>query len=248
MANKVWINNSIEDLNKAAAAYIADILSKAVRLRGAANLALSGGSTPMGLYQTLSQDYYRELIPWNKIHFFWGDERCVPPDHPESNYKQALDHLLGHIPAILENIHRIKGELSPDEAVSDYIQVLSGFAQGKYPWPVFDVALMGMGEDGHTASLFPGTVEPLETVTLVIQVNTAYQDRPSRRITLTAAVFNSSRNVIFLVTGEKKAKTLEIALSDRRDPVNIPVQRIKPTHGNTIWYVDSEAAKFLKER
>jgi 6-phosphogluconolactonase len=132
--------------------------------------------------------------------------------------------------------------------VSDYIHVLSDLAQGKNAWPVFDIALMGMGEDGHTASLFPGRISPGEDVSPVIQVNASYQDRPAARVTLTPMVFNASRNVIFLIVGEAKARMLQIALSDHLDPENIPVQRIQPAQGNIIWHVDSSAAKLIRER
>ncbi len=248
MEKTVWIHNSVEDLNNAASESIAEILTQAVHLRGTANIGLSGGSSPIGVYEALAQNQSHYSVPWSEVHFFWGDERCVPPEYSDSNYRQAFDNFLSKIPASAENIHRIKGELSPQDAVSDYIHVLSNFAKGKTPWPVFDIALMGMGEDGHTASLFPGRISPGEDVSPVIQVNASCQDRPAARVTLTPMVFNASRNVIFLIVGEAKARMLQIALSDHLDPENIPVQRIQPAQGNIIWHVDSSAAKLIRER
>lgn len=247
MEKMVWIHKNVEDLNNAASTNIANILIQAVHFRGTANIAISGGSSPIGVYQALAQNQCRSSVPWNEVHFFWGDERCVPPESLESNYRQAVDNLLRNIPVSPEKIHRIKGEFSPQEAVSDYIHVLSDHAQGKNPWPAFDIALMGMGEDGHTASLFPGIVNPEENVNPVIEVTARYQERPSTRVTLTPMVFNSSRNVIFLAIGDSKARALQVALEAPADPINIPVQRIQPTQGNIIWHVDSDAVKLLKE-
>ena len=245
MKTMVWIHKTIEDLNNAAASQISRNLIKASRIRGKANFALSGGSTPTGVYKALTQKQYQTSVPWNAVHFFWGDERCVPPEDPESNYRQAYDSLLKDIPADPAKIHRIKGELSPEEAASDYTKVLLGFSQGNHSWPIFDIAVMGMGEDGHTASLFPGMFDPREDINPVIPVYAAYQDRQASRVTLTPLVFNTSRNVIFLVVGEAKAEMLRKALSDQKDLKNIPAQRIQPSAGKLLWHVDSNAGKYL---
>jgi len=235
----------LEGFNKVAATQIAQILVRAYRLRGQALISLSGGSTPTGVYKVLAQSPYRDSVPWSKIHFFWGDERCVPPEDSESNYKNAYDNLLKNISVDPEKIHRIKGELSPEQAASEYAKVLSAFAENNHPWPFFDVAVMGMGEDGHTASLFPGIYNPGEDDSTVIHVSAAYQDRPANRITLTPMVFNTSRNVIFLVVGEAKAEMLQKALIGEKDLLNIPVQRIRPVKGKLIWHIDSGVAKYL---
>ena len=245
MKSMLVIHQNTEALNQAVASQVAEILIQAVRLRGSASVSLSGGSTPTGVYDQLAQPQFRDSVPWNAVHFFWGDERCVPPQDPESNYRQAFDHLLNHIPISLQNIHRIKAELSPKEAVSDYTRVLSDHAQGPNPWPIFDLALLGMGEDGHTASLFPGFFNPEEDSKPVIHVNVEYQDRPACRVTLTPLVFNTSRNVIFLVVGSAKAVALQKALSGTEDPKHLPVQRIRPASGTLIWHVDSPAATNL---
>ena len=245
MGKMVCIHKNIEDLISTAAANIASILIQASHLRGNAYFSLSGGSTPTGVYKALAQDQYRNSVPWSSVHFFWGDERCVPPEDPESNYRHAYDNFLKYIPVNPEIIHRIKGEFNPQEAVLDYTHVLAGFAEGDHPWPTFDIALMGMGEDGHTASLFPGMFNPGENKNPVIQVNATYQNRPANRVTLTPLVFNASRNVMFLVAGDAKAEALQKALSDQTDLNKIPAQRIQPATGNIIWHVDSAAGKYL---
>jgi len=245
MGKMVCIHKNIEDLISTAAANIANLLIQACCLRGNAYISLSGGFTPTGVYKALAQDQYRNSVPWSSVHFFWGDERCVPPEDPESNYRHAYDNLLKDIPVNPEYIHRIRGEFSPQKSASDYTHVLAGFAEADHPWPIFDIALMGMGEDGHTASLFPGMFNPGEKKYPVIQVNATYQNRPASRVTLTPLVFNTSRNVMFLVVGDAKAETLQKALSDKNDLKNIPVQRIQPSTGNIIWHVDSAAGKYL---
>lgn len=245
MEKMVWVHKNLGDFNVFAASNVADILILAIQTQGYANFLLSGGSTPVGVYQTLAEDQYRNTLPWKQINFFWGDERCVPPEDKNSNYGQAFELLLSKIPADANHIHRIKGELDPAEAAEDYRQILLDYAPAGQPWPIFDVALMGLGEDGHTASLFPGVHNPDEDKYPVIPVTANYQNRPARRVTLTPMALNTSRNVIFLATGEAKADALKKALSDKKDPKNFPVHRINPQSGNVIWYVDALAAKYL---
>lgn len=247
MKQTLQIHDNFEDFNKAAAAQIARILVRAYHLRGQALISLSGGSTPTGVYRMLAQLPYRDRVPWSSVHFFWGDERCVTPDDPESNFKNAYESLIKHVLVDPGKIHRIKAELGPRQAALDYAKVLSAFAENNHPWPVFDVAVMGMGEDGHTASLFPGMHNPGEDESPVVHVSASYQNRPADRVTLTPMVFNSSRNVLFLVAGEAKAAILQKVFSDQRDLLNIPVQRIQPAKGNLIWYLDSSAAKSIKD-
>lgn len=245
MERMVCVHKNLEDLNESAAANVIEILSMAIRRQGYANLLLSGGSTPVGVYRILAQDQYRNAIPWEQISFFWGDERCVPPEDKNSNYGQAFEVLLSNLLVDPMKIHRIKGELGSTEGAEDYRLVLSDHALVGNAWPIFDVALMGLGEDGHTASLFPGAFKPGEDRYPVIPVTANYQNRPAHRISLTPLAINTSRTVIYLVSGEAKAIALKNALSDQNDPKNIPVHRIKPQSGNVIWHVDSGAAKFL---
>jgi 6-phosphogluconolactonase len=245
MEKMVCVHKNLEDLNELAAANVIEILSIAIRREGYASFLLSGGSTPVGVYRILAQEQYRNSIPWDQISFFWGDERCVPPENKNSNYGQAFKVLLSNLPADPVKIHRIKGELGSTKAAEDYRSVLFDHAQAGNAWPIFDVALMGLGEDGHTASLFPGAFNPGEDRYPVIPVTANYLNRPAPRVSLTPLAFNTSRNVIYLVAGEAKAFALKTALSDQNDPENIPAHRIKPQSGNVIWHVDSGAGKYL---
>jgi 6-phosphogluconolactonase len=196
----------------------------------------------MRLFQLLGTDF-REQVNWSKVHIFWGDERCVSPDDPESSYGQARDVLLSRVPIPDSNVHRIKGELGPSEASKEYSLVLKAFSSPPLDWPRFDLVYLGMGEDGHTASLFPGS--PVDVAEPVLPVTAQYQDRPAERVTLTPIVFNSARKVAFMVTGENKANILAEVLSDRYNPKQYPAQRINPKDGVLIWLVDEEAASKL---
>lgn len=215
----------------------------AIEARGRFLVALSGGSTPTGLYRTLASEAYRNQINWQKTFVFWGDERCVPPNDEGSNYYQADEAMLSHIPIPHENILRVKGELIPYEAANAYAQTLKEFAGPELEWPRFDLVLLGMGEDGHTASLFPGS--QLEVASPTLAVTADYQGRPAARVTLTPTVFNSARRIVFLVTGKSKAFTLSQVISGNSTPEQLPAQRIHPTDGQVTWLVDEAAASEL---
>ena len=159
----------------------------------------------------------------------------------ESNYRQARDVLLSHVPIPADNIHHVEFDLEPAEAAEDYALVLKQFAFPPLDWPRFDLVLLGMGEDGHTASLFPGS--EVNVVSPTMAVTAQYQNRPANRVTLTPLVFNSARRIIFLVSGESKAQTLVNVLYGEYDPEQLPAQRIRPTDGELIWMVDKLAAK-----
>ena len=215
----------------------------AIEVRGRFLVALSGGSTPTGLYRTLASEAYRNQVNWQKTFVFWGDERCVPPDDEGSNYYQADEAMLSHIPIPHENILRVKGELIPYEAANAYAQTLKEFADPELEWPRFDLVLLGMGEDGHTASLFPGS--QLEVASPTLAVTADYQGRPAARVTLTPSIFNSARRIVFLVTGKSKALTLSQVISGNSTPEQLPAQRIHPTDGQVTWLVDEAAASEL---
>jgi 6-phosphogluconolactonase len=219
--------------------------ARSIRERERFLVALSGGSTPNRLFQLLATDF-RDNVAWSKVHVFWADERCVPPEDPESSYGQAWETLLMHVPMPSSNIHRIKGELGPAEAAKDYASILREFASPLLDWPRFDLVYLGLGEDGHTASLFPGSqAEALEPT---LPVTAHYQGRPAERVTLTPPAFNSARLVVFMATGEKKADTLAQVLSGNYDPQVYPAQRIDPAEGRVIWLVDEAAAGKLPEQ
>jgi len=232
-----------DSLSQTAAEMFIEIAAKAIEKRGRFLVALSGGGTPAGLYRLLASKPFREQLDWGNVFVFWGDERCVPPDDAGSNYRQAMDILLSQVPIPSENIQRIRGELQPGEAVQDYIHVLKEFANPPFHWPRFNLVLLGMGDDGHTASLFPGS--EVNPTLPVIVASAHYQDRPSKRISLTPPVINDAENVIFLVTGAEKVATLSKVMGDARTPRKLPAQRIHPIDGKLMWLLDEAAAAEL---
>ncbi len=229
-------------LSAAAAGHFARAAADAVDSRGRCLVALSGGGTPQMLYQLLSEEPYRSTIPWQQIHFFWGDERLVPPQDEGSNYKQAFQTLLSKVPVPATNIHRIRGELPPAEAARQYQAELSNFAAPESAWPRFDLLLLGLGSDGHTASLFPGPIPEIQDQRPVAAVTADYDGRPAERITLTPLILNQAREILFLVTGKSKRLALRMVTQGLEDLVNWPAQRIRPTSGKISWYVDAAAA------
>ncbi len=239
MKSDIRIFKDSEKLSQHAANIFSAQAAQAINERNRFLVALNGGSTPTHLFQLLATEY-REKIEWAKVHIFWGDERCVPPDDAGSSYGQARDVLLRHVPIPDSNIHRIKGDLEPAEASKDYSLTLSGFASPLLAVPRFDLVYLGMGEDGHTASLFPGS--PVDVTEATLPVTAHYQDRPANRVTLTQRVFNQAHMIVFMATGEKKAVTLAEVLSDRYNPELYPAQRIDPKDGELIWLVDEDAA------
>lgn len=236
---------NLETLSHGVAVLFSDLVKEKVHERGEFLLVLSGGSTPQMLYRLLSAPPHSTNIPWKKIHFFWGDERCVPPQSNKSNFKQAHQLLLSKVNVLDENVHRIKGELEPENAARDYQQTLTKVAPNNRTYPRFDLVFLGLGSDGHTASLFPGKMSPLETQEPVIAVKGDYQGRPANRVTLTPIAINNAANVMFLVSGKDKAKALKETITGDRDLKSLPAQRIQPSDGNLMWIVDKAAASEL---
>lgn len=208
-------------------------------------VALNGGNTPTRLFQLLASDY-RDQVEWSKVHVFWGDERCVPPDDAGSNFRQADELLLSKVAIPESNIHRVLGELDPVTASKKYAEMLKTFAESKLDFPRFDLIYLGMGEDGHTASLFPNSAVQVSEPVIAVTAN--YQDRPANRVTMTQLVFNQARMIVFMATGEKKAETLAHVLSERYNPEVYPAQRIDPKDGQLIWLVDESAAGKLPRK
>jgi 6-phosphogluconolactonase len=240
LRRELRVFSNLEALSAAAAVLAIDTARRAIAERGRFLWVLSGGNTPLPLYQLLAGPTYSGQIDWARVHVFWGDERCVSPEDPENNYKQARDSLLGNVPLPPENIHRFESELDPSVAVSHYALVLRAFASPPLQWPQFDLVLLGMGDDGHTASLFPGS-DP-NAPGPVMAVTAKYQDRPSRRLTLTANVFSSAREVMFLVSGDSKSRVLASVLFGEFHPQALPAQRIRPVSGEVVWMLDQAAA------
>lgn len=214
------------------------IANNALEKRGRFLVSLAGGSTPLKLYEKLAEI----KIDWTRVHFFWGDERCVPIDDAENNYRQAKKVFLDKINAT--NVHRVNTDLSPDSAARHYAHTLKFFAEPPLDFPRFDLALLGLGEDGHTASLFPNS--PIDIDESVIAVTAQYQNRPANRVTITPKVFNEAREVWFLATGKNKAQILNTVLNGEKDLRLYPAQRIQPKNGKLIWWVDEEASSSLR--
>ena len=237
-----------DDLAAAAAEFVAAYLSEQVAAAGVASVCLAGGGTPLALYRALTAPPYVGAMPWDRLHFFWGDERLVGPDDPGSNYRAAREALLDRAPIPPQNVHRVRGELPAAAAAADYAAQLRDWAAAHdpgvhRPWPRFDVVLLGLGEDGHTASLFPGS--PAEANAPVLAVTADYQGRPAGRVTLTPVVFNDARCVIFLVAGAGKAAAVAATLGPDSDPLRYPARRVRPEEGEIVWFLDQEAAKLL---
>jgi 6-phosphogluconolactonase len=229
----------LHTLSEVAAEVFTASARQAIAERGRFLVALSGGGTPMETYRLLVD----KPISWEHVHVFWGDERCVAVDDPGNSYGQARDVLLGRVPIPQQNIHRIQSDLGPAAAAMDYTILLKRFAEASLDWPRFDLVLLGMGEDGHTASLFPGS--PTDVTDAVIAVTAHYQGRPANRVTLTPVVFNAARHVVFLVSGKSKSETLVSVLNGGYRPEQLPAQRIQPTDGEMTWLADAAAVSEL---
>ena len=245
MKSDIRIFKELEALSRHAADIFIAQAKSSINARDQFLVALNGGSTPTRLFQLLGSDY-KTKIDWTMTHIFWGDERCVPYDDPGSSYGQAQEAFLSHVDIPGSNIHAVNTSLSPMEAAKDYSSVLEKFASPPMEFPCFDLILLGMGEDGHTASLFPGS--PVQVKEAVIPVTANYQDRPANRVSLTQRVFNRAHAVVFMATGERKAITLADVLSDKYNPELYPAQRIDPNDGQLIWLVDQAAASKLPRK
>ncbi len=245
MTATVQIFPTGEDVAAAAARRLAALAGAAVSARGRCLICLAGGTTPRALHRMLAGDLWRSRIPWNACHIFWGDDRCVPPTDPGSNYGQAQVDLLSKVPVPAAHIHRVMGELEPAAAATSYAAELAFLAPAGQAWPAFDLVFLGLGRDGHTASLFPGERAPDEATAATLAVNADYEGRPAERVTLTPAVFNAARQVVFLVTGSAKAKAVAATLADGADPGRWPARRITPTGGPATWMLDQAAAAGL---
>ena len=241
---KLQILETPRDLAVAAAELFAAKTSEAVAARGFLTVALSGGSTPKLLYELLvdPNEAFREKIPWSSIHFFWSDERHVPPDHPDSNYRMVNEAMLSHVPVSRDNVHRVMSENpNAEEVAKAYEETILEFVPGSPPR--FDLILLGLGNDGHTASIFPGSEVLHETKQLVaapwVEKLNAY------RITMTLPLINNAASVVILVSGTQKAQIVKAILKDSKP---YPAQEVKPINGELIWLLDRAAAcKFLQD-
>ena len=245
MPGEIIICKDLAEISQKAADLFVQISKQAIQNSGRFAVALSGGNTPRALYSLLATNAYRSKIDWSKVHIFWGDERCVPPDDEQSNYRMARETLLLHVPIPEQNIHRVLAEM-PDHnvAAEDYQRQLASFFQSESGLPRFDLILLGMGPDGHTASLFPGTAALQDTTHLVVA---NYVEKfGTFRITFTYPVINNAANVVFLVSGPDKAQVLKEVLEGKKQPELYPSQNVNPTNGNLLFLVDRDAASLLK--
>jgi len=238
----IHIRKTHEDLARFAAGHIADSLSRAINVRSEGSLVLSGGETPRRVYQLLGSKPFIDLLDWNRIHCYFGDERMVPPDDADSNYGMARRELIEHVPIPPDNVHRIRGELPPEDAAREYSNELR--LRYKQETPRFDCVLLGIGEDGHTASLFPGTSALDErkelSVALFVPRLRAW------RVTLTFPVINNAREIIVLAEGTKKASVLKKVIGSVSTSKDFPMTMVRPHDGELHWILDSEAASFVR--
>jgi 6-phosphogluconolactonase len=235
---EIIVCRDIAELSRQSAERFGQLARQSVQGSGRFTVALSGGSTPKHFYSLLASPGYKEQIPWNNVHLFWSDERSVPPDHPESNFGMAHEALLSKIKIPAENIHRMAGEREPQAAATDYekeLQRFFGLESGALPR--FDLILLGIGEDGHTASLFPGSDALDETERLVVAP--IVEKLNSYRLTLTLPVLNHGAEVWFLVTGASKADAVEEVLSPSSD---LPAAKVQPVNGKLTWFITRDAA------
>jgi 6-phosphogluconolactonase len=232
------------ELNHKAAEQFVTLAAEGTQRIGRFGVALSGGSTPKALYSLLASHEYQSRIDWPRVHLFWGDERCVPPDHAESNYRMVQEALLSRISIPAENIHRMAGEKEPAQAASEYENELRRFFQlSPGQAPRFDLVLLGLGEDGHTASLFPGGEALKENERLVA---TAYVERvKAHRLTLTLPVLNAGAQVSFLVSGESKSAIVKALLGGHANSTQYPAGKVIPASGKLAWFITQDAGSGL---
>jgi 6-phosphogluconolactonase len=245
MSREIIVCNDLEDLSLKAAAIFQRLSEDSIRADGRFTVALSGGHTPKSLFTLLASDPYRTGIQWERVHFFWGDERCVPPDDEQSNFRMTKESLLQHISIPQQNIHRILAEMPDHNAAAEkYENHIRQFFSAESGIPRFHLILLGMGPDGHTASLFPETAA-LQNAKDLVTAN--YVEKfGTFRITFTYPLINNAANVVFLISGKDKAAALKEVLEGKYQPELFPSQNINPTNGTLRFLVDRDAASLLK--
>ena len=231
---KLVVFDDAESLAKGLAERFVALAEVAVKQRGRFTVALSGGSTPQALYCLLAKPAVSNRVPWNRTHLFWGDERCVPPEHPESNFGVARDYLLGKISIPSSHVFRVRGEDPPPDTARAYAKTLHEVFKTEPDWPTFDLIILGMGPDGHTASLMPGTAALQDERRWVVE--NVVRSLQTVRITMTLPVINHARQVWFLVTGAKKSSAY--AKAQAGPSLECPASLVQPESGELRWYVD----------
>jgi 6-phosphogluconolactonase len=228
-------------LHDASAERVVQLATEVLNARHGFYLALAGGNTPAGLYRALARPEFASRIDWGRVHIYFGDERCVPPQHGDSNYRMAREHLLDRVPLPAAQIHRIPGEKAAEDAANEYTRTVTDTVPMEHHLPRFDLVLLGLGLDGHVASLFPGT-DILHQRKAAAAVYVEKLD--AWRVSLTLPVINNARHVLLLVAGAKKADVVRHVLRGAPGADLLPVQMLKP-NGGLEWYMDAEAARYL---
>jgi len=228
--------------NEAVAVAFARYFAEWLQDKESVTVALSGGSTPKVLFKHWAKNY-REKISWEKIHFFWGDERCVPPDHPESNYGLTKKLLFDHITIPEENIHRIRGEEPPEKEVGRYEEEIRQSVRTEDGLPLFDLIILGMGADGHTASIFPNQMDLLTNLRICSLAT--HPNSGQKRISLTGKVINKAQLATFLVTGRSKSPVIKEIMTKTGRWSSYPAAFIAPDQGELVWFLDTEASAEL---
>ncbi len=213
-----------------------------VKLNKTLNVALSGGSTPKIVFDYLAEHY--AVLDWSKVHFYWGDERCVLPTDSESNYKMTLEHLLSKISIPAENIHRIKGENEPQNEADRYSKVFSETLTIENQTPKFDLVILGMGDDGHTASIFPYNIHLWDSEQNCVVAT--HPDSGQKRVSVTGKIINNAEVVTFLVTGASKAEKVQEIIKENGNFKDYPATLVKPASGKLIWFLDEDAASHIR--
>ena len=244
-SSHVRIFEGVAEVAEAAANGFVAVANAAIAARGRFTVALAGGSTPKRAYELLASDDYKSRIDWPKVHIFFGDERNVPASDAASNYRMVNEALLSCVPLPPKNIHRMNGVGDVVANARLYEDEMRTYFNDA-PWPRLDLVLLGMGEDGHTASLFPGTQALTEQAAWV--VSNWVEKFGAYRITLTASAINQAAHIVFLVIGENKAEPLRQVLKGDYDPIRLPAQLVKPVDGSLEWLIDKAASMRLSSK
>ena len=243
MNKHIHVYPNKEKLVAATAEYMVNSIGQAIEKNGLCNIALSGGNTPGGVFSMLAASPCRNSVDWDKLHLFWGDERMVPREHQDSNFRMVRETLLDHIIIPDGNVHRIQGEIAPERAAEEYAELLD--IHFKADSPCFDLILLGLGEDGHTASLFPETdaVDECEKHAVAVFV----PKLSAWRVTLTLPVLNAAREVLFLVSGRSKSEMIQRIMSMKQPAKEFPATMVNPQSGELHWMLDSEAMALINK-
>jgi 6-phosphogluconolactonase len=241
---KIKVSDNIQTLAKEFCSELVNQIDSLLKTKNKVNIALSGGNTPKLVFRVLVT-LYKDKLSWEKINIFWGDERCVPPDDKESNYRMTKKFLLSRIQIPSENIFRIKGEDNPEQEAKRYSEVIKNNLPVKNSLPQFDIVLLGLGEDGHTASIFPDQIKLIES-DKICEV-ALHPESQQKRITLTGRVINNSKKIYFLVAGKSKLFAVGTILNKTGDYLKLPGSHIKPFDGELCWFLDKEVASGINK-